>query len=299
MQALPVIKVDAFTRTLYGGNPCAVVFEADGLSTETMQAIAREMNLSETAFVLESDRADFGARYFTPGEEIPMAGHPTIATVYGLLASGRLTRGDGPLSMTLELPAGIIEVSITGESDENPLITMTQPRPEFGRIHDPEEVLPALGLAHSDLVADVPIQTVSTGTPQLMVPVTGTEALRHLRIHDEGYSRLREFGDFFSVHVFTHSGVTERGDTFARHFGVPPDLREDPFTGSATGGMAAYVWRYGLIRARRFIAEQGHWMKRPGEAEVEVVGEPDDITAVRVGGHAVEVMEGMIITPDT
>ena len=97
---------------------------------------------------------------------------------------------------------------------------------------------------------------------------------------------------FFSPHLFCLGGATPRGHTFARHFGVPPDATEDPFTGSATGGMAAYLWRYGLIAGPRFVAEQGHWMGRPGHADVEVVGPPDAIETVRVGGAAVTVLRG-------
>lgn len=297
MQALPVIQVDAFTRTVFGGNPCAVVFDADGLDEATMQAIAREMNLSETAFVMESDEADWAARYFTPSEEIPMAGHPTIATVYGLLSTGRLQREGEAHSITLELPAGIIEVDIIGPLDGNPRITMTQLRPEFMRIYEPDEVAAAFGLTRDDLLTEVRPTTVSTGTPQLMVAVAGPDALRRAQVDLGGYRSLRDFGDFFSAHLFILEGATETGRTFARHFGVPPDLREDPFTGSATGAMGAYLWHHRLIDCAAFLAEQGHWMDRPGEAEVEVVGPHDDIRSVRVGGHAVEVMEGMILAP--
>ncbi len=295
MQALPVIHVDAFTCELFGGNPCAVVFDADELDTATMQTIARELNLSETAFVLESTRADFRARYFTPAEEVPLAGHPTIATIHGLLSMGRLRRSGIWQSLTLELEAGVIEVDISGAEDESPLITMTQLRPEFGRTYEPEEILAVFNLRSEDLLA--PATTVSTGTPQLMIPLAGRDALKNVRVDGRKYAELREFGDFFSTHLFILEGATEYGETFARHFGVPPDWREDPFTGSATGGMGAYLWRHRLIAEPRFVAEQGHWLKRPGTADVEVCGERDDIRAVRVGGHAVTVMQGMFLAP--
>ena len=297
MQVLAMMQVDAFTRSPYGGNPCAVVFDADDLSTEAMQTIAREMNLSETAFLLRSDKADFRARYFTPGEEVPLAGHPTIAAIYGLLSSGRLQR-EGHRQVTLELQAGIIEVEIAGAPGDAPLITMQQLRPEFLRQYEPGEVCPVFGLEETDLIPEVPIQTVSTGTPQMMVPVATLDALRRVRLDHAEYARLREFGDFFSAHLFTLQGATPEGDTFARHFGVPPELTEDPFTGSATGGMAAYLWHHRLLRHPQFLAEQGHWMGRPGEAMVEVVGDPAEILAVRVGGYAVEVLEASLLAPE-
>ena len=102
---------------------------------------------------------------------------------------------------------------------------------------------------------------------------------------------LRRSGDFFSPHLFCLGGV-EVGATFARHFGAPPDTMEDPFTGSATGGMAAYLWHYGLIEQPTFIAEQGHWINRPGRAQVEVIGPRDAIETVKVGGPAVTVLTG-------
>jgi len=133
---------------------------------------------------------------------------------------------------------------------------------------------------------------VSTGTPQLMIPLQSLAALRRARIDISAYERLRATGDFFSPHLFCLQGFTPTGHTAARHFGAPPDTMEDPFTGSATGGMAAYLWRYGLIEQPRFIAEQGHGMHRPGQAVVEILGAREDIQSVRVGGSAVVVIRG-------
>ncbi len=294
MTALSMSQVDAFTTTPLGGNPCAVVFEADLLETHTMQAIAREMNLSETAFVLESDRADVRARYFTPAEEIPLAGHPTIATFHALIESGRLPFAGPVQNYTLELQAGVIEVEVHGEGGMAARVIMSQRAPEFLRQYQPEEILPVFGLCLDDLLPDAVIQTVSTGTPQLMVPLQNSHSLRRVEMNVAAYRALRQAGDFFSPHFFIPDGATSEGDTFSRHLGVPPDMVEDPFTGSATGGMGAYLWRYGLIAQPSFVAEQGHWMNRPGAATVEVVGPPESIATVRVGGPAVTVMEGIL-----
>jgi len=291
---LSMFQVDAFTTTPLGGNPCAVVFQADLLETHTMQAIAREMNLSETAFVLESDRADVRARYFTPAEEIPLAGHPTIATFHALIESGRLPFAGPVQNYTLELQAGVIEVEVHGDSGMAARVIMSQRAPEFLRQYRPEEVLPVFGLCPDDLLPDAVIQTVSTGTPQLMVPLQNSDSLRRVEMNVAAYRELRQAGDFFSPHFFILEGATTEGDTFSRHLGVPPDMVEDPFTGSATGGMGAYLWHYGLIGQPSFVAEQGHWMNRPGSATVEVVGPPESIGTVRVGGPAVTVMEGIL-----
>jgi len=294
VRGLSWCQVDAFTSQRLGGNPCAVVFDADGLDSQVMQAIAREMNLSETAFVLRSDKADVRARYFTPAEEIPLAGHPTIATFHALVTTNRLPFEGPSRTFTLELEAGVIEVEVRGSVGRAELVIMSQRRPEFLRQYAAADVLPVFGLTTGDLIDGVPIETVSTGTPQLMVPLRNHDALRRVEMNVSAYRALRAESDFFSPHFFTLQGATPKGDTFARHLGVPPDMVEDPFTGSATGGMAAYLWRHGLIGRSTFVAEQGHWMNRPGAAEVEIVASVDTIETVKVGGPAVTVIDGTL-----
>lgn len=295
MKSFPILQVDAFTDHPLGGNPCAVIFDTDGMDSGTMLAIAKEMNLSETAFVRQSQVASFGARYFTPAEEVPLAGHPTIASVFALVDTGRLALDGSSTSLTLELAVGPIDVEILSESGVIQQIVMSQKKPSFLSTHDPAKVMPIFGLSANDLLAGYPIRTVSTGTPQLMIPVRDQEVLRRARMNISGYEEYRARSDFFSPHLFCLEGITPDGRTFARHFGVPPDTPEDPFTGSATGGMAAYLWHYGLIDKPTFIAEQGHWMSRPGQANVEVVGPREDIETVKVGGKAVTVMRGKLV----
>ncbi len=295
MRSYPFMQVDAFTDRPLGGNPCAILFETDDLDDATMLAIAREMNLSETAFVRRSSVADFGVHYFTPAEEIPMAGHPTIATTFALVDSGRLALTGDRTHLTLELKVGPIPVDIYAKQGIVQRIVMTQKKPVFLATYSPDEILPLFDLSAEDALPGVPIQTVSTGTPQLMIPLRNLDALHRARIDIAAYARFRAAADFFSPHLFCLGGVTETGQTFARDFGIPPDTMEDPFTGSATGGMAAYLWRYGLIDQPTFIAEQGHWLGRPGQATVEVVGPRDDIETVKVGGGAVTIVRGELI----
>ncbi|MEW5960607.1 MAG: PhzF family phenazine biosynthesis protein [Chloroflexota bacterium] len=292
MPTFPFMQVDAFTDRPLSGNPCAILFDTDALNDETMLAVAREMNLSETSFVRQSSVADVGARYFTPAEEIPMAGHPTIATIFALVDSGRLSLTGDRTHMTPELQGGPIPVEIQANQGKVEQIIMNQKKPRFLATYDPTEVLPLFGLTTDDALKHLPIQTVSTGTPQLMVPIRNLEALRRVQLDIPAYNKFRALADFFSPHLFCLGGLTEAGQTFARHFGMPPDTMEDPFTGSATGGMAAYLWRYGLIDRPIFIAEQGHWMGRPGQAIVEVIGSRNDIETVRVGGAAVTIVRG-------
>ena len=295
MPEFPFMQVDAFTDTPLGGNPCAIVFDADALAPATMQAIAREMNLSETAFVLRSEVADVRARYFTPAEEIPLAGHPTIATIFALAETGRIPLRGDTTTISLELQVGVIPVDIHAANGRPRHVVMTQLPPKFLRTYEPADVLLAFGLAPADALPGAVIQTVSTGTPQLFVPLRDHDALRRVATDLGALARLKAAGDFFSIHLFCLGGATQAGQTFARHFVPPPDLGEDPFTGSATGGMAAYLWHYGLLENPTFVAEQGHWMGRPGQAQVEVIGPRDSITAVRVGGGAVTVIRGTLL----
>jgi trans-2,3-dihydro-3-hydroxyanthranilate isomerase len=291
MRTYPFMQVDAFTRQRLTGNACAIVFEADDLSSETMQAIAREMNLSETAFVLRSSVADVRARYFTPEEEIPLAGHPTIATVFALFETGRLKLQGDHTTISLELRDGPIPVEVIAKAGVVEQVIMTQRTPQFLATYAAETVLPLWGLDPSVALPGVPLQTVSTGTPQLMIPVRSLDDLRRAQINEAAYRRFQEQSDFFSAHLFCLEGVTPAGQTFARH--IAPF--EDPFTGSATGGMAAYIWHYGLLDQPTFVAEQGHWMGRPGQATVEVIGPRHAIQSVKVGGPAITVLRGELI----
>ena len=302
LRTFPFMTVDAFTTQPLAGNACAIVFDADDLDADTMLSVAREMNLSETSFVLrpsDPSKADFRARYFTPGEEIPLAGHPTIATGFALVDSGRLKlRADRDrTTIALELNVGPIRVDIThsaaGRSGVAE-VAMYQMPPEFRATYPAAVAAPIFGLTPADLLPGVPVQTVSTGTPQLMMAVRDHAALRRATLDAAAYDRLRQESgnEFFSAHLFCLGGATPRGDVFARHFTGPPASFEDPFTGSATGGMGAFLWRYQLIRSPRFNAEQGHWIHRPGVASVEVVGPRDAMETVRVAGPAAAVVRG-------
>src|SRR3954462_3550006 len=242
MPTFPFMQVDALTDRPLGGNPCAIVFDADTLDDTTMLEIAREMNLSETSFGVRSSVADVGARYFTPAEEIPMAGHPTIATIFALIETGRLALTGDLTTVMLELRVGPIRVDIQASQGVVQQIIMTQKKPQFLATYAAAEVLPAFGLTPEDLLPNLPIQTISTGTPQLMIALRDQAALQRIQLNMPAYAQLRATADFFSPHLFCLGGATPAGKPFARHFGLPPDAMEDPFTGSATGGMAAYLW---------------------------------------------------------
>ena len=166
MTKLTVLQIDAFTNIPFEGNSCAVILDADSLDEETMLTLAREMNLAETAFIINSKVADVGVRYFTPAEEIPFAGHPTIATVYALAELGMFKLTEGKQTKSLELKAGLIEVELDSSNNVLNSVTMSLLKPQFMATYEPEIVLPIFELSIDDLLPNATIQTVSVGTPQ-------------------------------------------------------------------------------------------------------------------------------------
>jgi len=286
-----LVWADAFTDRAMGGNPCAVVFDADDLTEAVRIALTAETRLTECAFLVASDRADFGARYYTAAGEIPLAGHPTIATCAALEDAGLIA---GRERFTLEIGAGVIPIEVR-RGDGPTRFVMTQPAPEFGTAHAAAEVAEIYGLGVDDVIGHP--QTVSTGTPYCVTVLRSHEALRRARLdaHLLGALRARDghpLARMMEPFLVTLHGATEAGDTFARLLLPPPLPPEDPFTGSATGAMAAYLWRHGMIDGPVFRAEQGHWMGRPGIGEVEVLGPPEAIEGVRLGGSAAVLMRG-------
>jgi trans-2,3-dihydro-3-hydroxyanthranilate isomerase len=278
--------IDAFTADIFGGNGCAVVHGAAYLSDTVCMAYVRETSLVECTFTGPSEVADFHVRYFLASREIPFAGHPTVATVVALRARGMIA--DGPV--TLETAAGIIPVDV--QSDR---VTMTQNAPEFGVQVDPALVAAVGGIDQSDILH--PPQIVSTGLPFCITLVKDRATLERVTLDlDALGSYAATLGhdgtDVMEPFWVCLEGATAQGDTFSRLLMAPPSPPEDPFTGSATGCMAAYLWAHGLIPAPQFTAEQGHGLGRAGQAQVEVLGPRDAITGVRVSGRGARVMSG-------
>jgi trans-2,3-dihydro-3-hydroxyanthranilate isomerase len=293
MRTYRIAYVDAFTREPLKGNPCAILPKASGLTDEEMQAIARETNLSETSFVFPSTQADFRVRYFTPREEIPFAGHPTIATTYLLAQEGLIPLREPSTIIQLEFKVGVLPVELFVQEGQVKRIVMTQKKPAFGVTFSHEEVSPCFNLTPSDLRSDCLSQVVSTGLPFIIVPARDLDVLEKVQMNRDALSRLCREAGVSEAFMFCLEGFAPETDTHARLLN-PLGASEDPFTGSASGAMGAYVFRYGLVSKRVLCAEQGHFIKRPGYATIEVVGSADDIETVKVGGQAVKVIEGMI-----
>lgn len=282
--------IDAFTDQPFGGNGCAVVHDALDLADDTCTAFVRETSLTECTFVGPSQTAEFRVRYFLAGGEIPFAGHPTIATVLSLLNRDKLSS----TRITLETQAGIVPIEID-QSFGQPRVIMTQKAPEFGPKVDPSNVA-AIGGIEADDIIGMP-QIVSTGLPFCIAVVRSHDVLARIKLQPKPLAAFQKAGAAIGVMEpfwVTLQGATKIGDTFSRLLMAPPNPAEDPFTGSATGTMAAYLWHNAMIENRNFIAEQGHWMGRPGQAQVQVLGPQKQIAGVRVAGTGHVLMSGSL-----
>lgn len=296
MREYRFVTADAFTTSPFTGNPCAILPEAEGLASEEMQAIANELNLSETAFVLPSDCAAIRVRYFTPRNEIPFAGHPTIAAVFALAEQGRFPLEEPITTIDVEFGIGVLPVDIE-VADGRPIrVIMTQQTPTFGATIDRGTVAAGLGLGVDDLIADLPCQVVSTGVGFLMVPVADRTVLERIAMDRPRLRAVCHAADVPAAYAFSRGGFSQDTDLHARFFD-PNGTGEDPFTGSACGAMAAYASHVGLVNRPSMIVEQGHFVGRPGVAVATVDREGARISRVRLGGRAVTVSEGTMHVP--
>ena len=286
---LSFIQLDVFTSRPLEGNPLAVYPDASGLIDAEMQAIAREMNLSETTFIFPRDAAteqDHGirVRIFTVQEELPFAGHPTLGTAFAL-------RGDsGAPEVRLDLKVGTIPVRFEDTAGKPVFGEMTQAEPSFGQIHDPKKIAEVSGVPVEDIDPELPIQTVSTGVPFTILPLKGLNAMRRLQInHARASEYLAASGGKFFFCV-----TRETVDPAARlHARMLFYNGEDPATGSASGCAAAWMVEHGVAQSEeRVLIEQGIEMKRPSQIFVRASQHNGRVVNVRVGGNVVEVLRG-------
>ena len=295
------VQADVFTDHPFGGNQLAVFTDARGLSAEEMQTLAREMNYSESTFVLPPEIPDAArrVRIFTPAMEMPMAGHPTVGTVFVLAQRGDIPLTGAVTSAVLQLKIGPTPVQIESEDGQPKFVWMTHRAPEFGVIRDDRaRVAQALGVAADDLRADLPLQVVSTGVPFLYVPLRSLEAIGRCRVNPSALRALFEGAEPVMVYMFTTETTTPGAQLHSRMFAPHvADIPEDPATGAASAPMGAYAARYAVLPRQpelRFVIEQGIEMRRPSQIHVEVRREGEAITGLRIGGQAVIVGEGEI-----
>lgn len=295
MRNYRLIQVDVFTQTRFGGNQLAVVPEAAGLSDDEMQAIAREMNYSESTFVLPptDPSADARVRIFTPGRELPFAGHPVVGTAFVL------ARERGKRDLRLELKIGTLGVVadpgdglIGGAEMEQPIPTF-EPAP----ITDPAVLAGLLGLEPSDVVGETPAEIGSAGNPFLYVRLASLDAVRRARGMVDALDRYFAGHHHAAIYLFSTETVDPAAAAHARMYSLAlgANVREDPATGSASGPAGAYLLRHGLAQPGRLLLEQGYEMLRPSQIEVGLTVENGALSRVTVGGGVALVAEGTLI----
>lgn len=286
--------LDVFTTTRFQGNPLAVITDGDGLSSDQMLAIAREMNLSETVFVQKptEDRALARLRIFTTKEELKLAGHPVIGTWFLLAELGVVPAQEGGVHILQQTGAGILPVEIRFKDGRPQRVTMTQKEASFKASKiDKKKLAVALGLTHKDLHPKLPLEFVSTGIFNLMVPLRNRAALAKIEMNIVEMARLlgKQGAVAYCFAVGSNHSVYARGM-------MPWEFYEDAATGSAAGSLGAYLVKHGLVGAGHTLhIAQGVEMGRPSQIEVEVSQNGKELTP-RVSGAAVKVFEGVIRT---
>jgi trans-2,3-dihydro-3-hydroxyanthranilate isomerase len=284
--------LDVFTNTRFEGNPLAVITDGDGLSDDMMQAIAREMNLSETVFVQKptEDNALARLRIFTTREELRLAGHPVVGTWFLLAELGVVPAQEGGVHVTQQTGAGLLPVEIRFKDGRPQRVTMTQTEATFRPIKVNKKALAAaLGLAAKDLDPKLEPEYVSTGIFNLMVPLRNRAALGKILMNlSELHQLLGKNGAIAYCFV-----CGSDGKAFSRGM-CPWEVYEDPATGSAAGSLGAYLVKHGRLSAAHTLSIlQGEEMGRPSHIEVEVTQKGKKLVP-RVSGAAVRVFEGTI-----
>ncbi len=283
---------DVFTDRAFAGNPLAV-FPEITLSDAAMQRVAREMNLSETVFVVRGDRGAAAAlRIFTPGREVQFAGHPTVGTAIALVDHLGWIRPD-QASFVMRLGIGDIPIAI--DRGEQTTAWLTTPPVSFGREIAREDAASILGVGVADVRGDLPAQLGGAGNPFLYVPLASKAAVDRAVLDVSAVREQLGWNDINGIYFFAQ---TDDG-AYARMFAPMSGISEDPATGSATGPLYAYLAKCGaLARKERFVSEQGVAMGRPSVLHVRIRWNDDGPEAIEVGGTAVFVGEGRLRMPD-
>ena len=305
------VQLDVFTDNAFAGNPLAVFPEAAGLSDEVMMKIAREMNLSETVFVLESEKNEVlrHLRIFTPTREIPFAGHPVVGTWNALAREGVVPlpeAGSGWQRIQHEVGIGVLPVDIEFKDGQPLQVVMTQGQfqilDEVDDGHDQAEIARALGLAREDLDESLPIQVITTGLSCMAVPIRSLADLRSCRVNAALLADIYTRRGATGCHAFTRETIEiGAARAHARFFAPADNIAEDPATGSACGALGGYLVHHGALSLEpedgryKFVIEQGDFIHRPSRINLNVKGAAQAVEEVKVGGPSVLVAKGEVV----
>ncbi len=286
---------DVFAEEKYAGNQLAVIRNAGTLTGAEMQLIAREMNYSETTFILSEDiqGGGYDVRIFTPAEEVPFAGHPTLGTAYVIQ---REILKEPAQEIILNLKVGQIPVTFDFSSKDNDTLWMKQNQPVFGQTLEAAPVARVLNIEESEIDSRFPIQDVSTGLPFFIVPVKTLAAVKKARINRDKYLELIENTHAKAIFIFCPETYFRENDLNARAFVDCYGIPEDPATGSANGCLAGYLVKYRYFGTDRIAirVEQGYEVDRPSLLFLRAQDKADTID-VSVGGKVVLVARGELL----
>jgi PhzF family phenazine biosynthesis protein len=277
---MKVYTLNSFAKTIDGGNPAGVCLEGDHLTDIRMQEIARRVGFSETAFLNSSDKADFNIRYFTPNGEVDLCGHATIAAFH-LLKMLQLIKRQ---SFIIETAAGLINVEVMDEG----VVFMDLKPPLFFEKVDRGEIAQTLNIDANDFVFDLPCQIVSTGLKDIIVPVKNLKVLLNIKPNFEEIIEISKKYKAGGIHSFSIESLMG-ANGHARNFAPLYDIPEEAATGTASGALACYLYKYGLLNKKqldKITLEQGYIMNRPSELMCRLVEENNEIEKVQVGGNA-------------
>jgi PhzF family phenazine biosynthesis protein len=278
---MKVYTLNAFTKDGEGGNPAAVVLEADSLLDKEMQEIARKIGFSETAFIQKSDKADYKVRFFTPDGEVDLCGHATIATFY-LLAQKGLKEG----LYKQETKAGILDIEVKKDK-----IFMNQNLPEFFQKLEKKEIAESLNISEDIISSDYPIQIVSTGLRDVLIPIKSLSELLSIKPDFNKVKEISKKYDIIAYHLFsleTKFGSAAHCRNLAPLYGIP----EESATGTSNGALACYLYKYDLlINTENLVFEQGYSMNKPSEIIVYLKTDESNFLQVKVGGSASNIQE--------
>ena len=304
------LQLDVFTDRPFCGNPLAVFPEADEIDSDVMMKIAREMNLSETVFVLKpgSDNVLRRLRIFTPTREIPFAGHPIVGTWTALAQEGVVPvpeGGNGWQRIFHEVGVGVLPVDVEFREARPVQVVMTQGKfeilNEIDDAHEQSEVARALGLAREDLDESLPIQVITTGLSCLVVPIRSLADLRDVRVNASLLADIYTRYGGTGCHAFTRETLEVGASrAHARFFAPADNIPEDPATGSACGALGGYLVHHGGLSLEpqdgryKFVIEQGDFIQRPSRINLDVKGQTGNVEEVKVGGLAVLVARGEV-----